>query len=572
MMSNLESLVLCAAPDEALISIIGRIANEHFDYHGFCCVIDENNRLLGVFNSRDIFRYLNSHSDFKTATAVDVMSKDPIVANASSDYQQIFSVVSKMSADKFGVQKRYTRYIPIVDGSNSLIDVLDLNSFQDSASHVNIKASIYGMGYVGLTLACALASRGVDVMGIDNSPNILADLEKKKVHIHEPHLQEILEASIDNEKIRFSSEAHRNQGQYHIIAVGTPVDSSGTPDLCHVNEVLDSIIPILMPYDTVIIRSTVPLGTTRSVVLPVLKKSGLKIGENLFLGFCPERTVEGNAINELFELPQVVSGVTDRCSYYCSKLFKTLTSSLINAESIEQAELVKLINNSYRDMTFAFANSLIPVTRKFNLDTNRTIMLANEGYQRSSVPKASPGVGGYCLTKDPYILASVDRGSSHGELLINARKINESAHADVIETIMNFCKKNDYAPEATRIIAVGMAFKGQPETNDYRGSTSITIVNELIELGFDLICSDKVITDDTLESLGYKTAIQGNEGQAQIYLIMNNHPENIEGDLVKKIRKDVNVLFYDAWGLAGREEMESYKNISYATLGYMTKR
>jgi len=152
------------------------------------------------------------------------------------------------------------------------------------------------------------------------------------------------------------------------------------------------------------LRSTVPVGTTRKQVIPVLEHySGLAAGSGFHIAFCPERTVEGQAIQELSSLPQIVGGLTEACTEKAVSFWSTLTDTVVRVDALEAAELVKLINNSYRDLSFAFANEFALLADRYNIDATRLIAAANEGYPRDKIPRPSPGVGGYCLTKDPVV-------------------------------------------------------------------------------------------------------------------------------------------------------------------------
>ena len=149
--------------------------------------------------------------------------------------------------------------------------------------------------------------------------------------------------------------------------------------------------------DLVILRSTVPVSTCRNIVLPILEeKSKLTCGEDFHLTFAPERTIEGKALEELKSLPQIIGGYSKECVNIASNFFRYLSPHIVAVESLEEAEMIKLVNNTFRDLSFAFANELVYICDKFNLDTTKIIKDASEGYPRNKLPL--PGfVGGYCL-------------------------------------------------------------------------------------------------------------------------------------------------------------------------------
>ena len=337
-------------------------------------------------------------------------------------------------------------------------------------------------------------------------------------------MNDLISQSLKNQNLKFHDVKYITNSEFHIITVGTPINSQNNPEMNDLIEVSKMISANMKPNSTVILRSTVPVGTCRKIVLPILKESRLKIGESFYLSFCPERTVEGNAIQELFEIPQVIGGVTEKCVEKSTFLFKFLAKSIVRAESIESSELVKLLNNSYRDLSFSFSNAFIKLSEKFNIDANSVISLANEGYPRNKIPLASPGVGGYCLTKDPYLYSSSFPNSYHSKLSIMGRKINSSSHKIVIKQIKKFSNIHKIKQENLKILLIGMAFKGIPETNDLRNSTSVKLYNELQDLKLNTFCHDNVVDKKVLKNLGFKILRNQDElKNFNIFLFMNNH-------------------------------------------------
>ena len=170
-------------------------------------------------------------------------------------------------------------------------------------------------------------------------------------------------------------------------------------------------------------------------------------------------------MQELTSLPQIVGGLTNTCAEKSTAFWQTLTDGVVRVDSLEASELVKLVNNGYRDISFAFANGLALLADRFNLDASRIISAANEGYPRNPIPRPSPGVGGYCLTKDPYLYSSVDCESPHSLLSRQGRSVNEKAALYPVEAVNNFYECG-LSTSALNILIVGIAFKGLPETND----------------------------------------------------------------------------------------------------------
>jgi UDP-N-acetyl-D-mannosaminuronic acid dehydrogenase len=358
-----------------------------------------------------------------------------------------------------------------------------------------------------------------------------------------------------------------------IIAVGTPLNEQGVASMVALEQVCQSVGSRLRRGDIVILRSTVPVGTTRTLVIPLLESiSGLKAGKGFHVAFCPERTVEGKAIQELSSLPQIVGGATDMCVDKASAFWAAVTDTIVRADSLEASELVKLINNSYRDLSFAFANGLALLADNYNIDTARLIAAANEGYPRNPIPVPSPGVGGYCLTKDPFLYASVNSELGHAELSRLGRKVNEEAGRYPVTVLETFAYGMKRKVESLRVLLIGMAFKGNPETNDLRGSVSVSIARELIQRGCNVQCFDAVIGEQELRNHGLNPA-RMNEAlsNSDAVLVLNNHEKNIPINFLQSIGSGGAVLVFDGWSLLERHEAEKYPGVIYANLGYMTK-
>ena len=571
MNKSLNELVVMASSGESLREIISSMSSSSTQFFGFCCIIDEETKLLGVITSGDIFRLITQDTSLDTKVE-EVMTCNPTVVQGRQNIDVLIKHVSKSLSEKFGEQKQYTRFVPVVNEAGKLEDVLDMQEVVGASPLRKPLLAIYGMGFVGVTLAAAFASRGISVIGVDTNKKIIEQLEQGIPHVFEPRLEELLKRSINIGNISFASDAEKIIADFHIIAVGTPVDD-GQVNFSSLEEVAKTISRNLKVGDTVVIRSTVPVSTSRQKILPILEKSGLKVGESINLAFCPERTVEGNAIKELFELPQIVGGATDECTAKSSSLFRNLTPSIVEVETLEAAELVKLVNNSFRDLSFAFSNALTLVADQFNLDTHKLILASNDGYPRDRIPKPSPGVGGYCLTKDPFIYAHFGTSLGHAKLANIGRKINSSVIDLIFSYIMDFIIFSKTSAAQVKVTILGMAFKGLPETNDLRGSTSVELYNLLLEKNFSVSCFDCVIGSNELEKEGFNTeSMTDSLRNSNIFLLMNNNPKNIPNDFLNRIPPEQVVLFFDGWGLMGKKEVESNLNWTYATLGYMTRR
>lgn len=571
MSKHLRSLVVLAYREETVAEVVSRMASGTTKHFGISLIIDQNNKLLGVFNNGDVLRLIASDGELKVPIG-DKMITDPVtVREGMTDSQIIEHVRSKIRA-RTGGRKEITQYVPILNADDIVVDVLDLYDLLARSPRQGDQVAVYGLGFVGLTLCAALSARGHWVTGIDTNEALVNFLKNGKPHVHEPRLPEMMRQGLNSGTLSFCTEQKDTHNRVIIISVGTPIDEQGQVSTDALSSSCYAAGSQLHRGDIVMLRSTVPVGTTRNFVLPILEKtSGLVGGKGFHLAFCPERTVEGKAIQELSSLPQAVGGLTNGCVEKAASFWNTLTDTIVRADSLEAAELVKLVNNSYRDLSFAFANGLALLADKYNLDASRLISAANEGYPRDPIPRPSPGVGGYCLTKDPFLFASVDADGGHSELARTGRKINDKAARYPVEIIERYAKRTNQEFNQMRVLIVGMAFKGRPETNDLRGSSSLTVARILKDRGCTVYCFDAVVSNDDLKKEGLlPVSLLDAASETDAILILNNHEDNVPEGLLECVGNGRSVLLFDGWNMLERYEVEKYPGITYASLGYMT--
>ena len=436
-----------------------------------------------------------------------------------------------------------------------------------------MKIGIIGLGYVGLTLAVAAASSGIEVYGIEVDGHIKECLRKGHAHFYEPGLDSLIRRY--NDKTLHVADQFPANISYDafIITVGTPL-KEGTekngekmPDFAYIQSALQSIGNVYDGSQLVVLRSTVSVGTTRNIVLPFLAAMCGRSKEGLLVSMCPERTLEGKAVDELTHLPQIVSGNCAKALEMAQKLFRKITPCVIEASSLEEAELIKLYCNTYRDMTFAIGNAFCMAAQEFQVDGNRAIEHANYGYARSSIAK--PGfVAGPCLEKDAYILIHNMPECDSRSLILSARNFNESLEELVVRWV--FDKLG--TPDGSKVVALsGMAFKGQPETSDLRGSSSVSIARKLKAAGYRLHLHDFAAFKEEMEALRLGRCFDSLYdacSDAKLLLVLNNHQKYASvvphGSLLYE-KGHFEIL--DAWGVCN--ELQACSGIKAATLGNM---
>lgn len=432
-----------------------------------------------------------------------------------------------------------------------------------------MRIGIIGLGYVGLTLAVVAASKGIDVYGVETDQHIKDCLKEDKAHFYEPGLNNLIKRHnhktfhvVDNFPCDVVFDAF-------IITVGTPLkDGAKEPNYDYIKAALEgSLKNIYDGSQLIVLRSTVSVGTTRKVVLPFLAKICGKPEEEILVSMCPERTIEGKAVDELTHLPQVISGNNTESVEAAQRLFRIMTPCIVEASTLEEAELIKLYCNTYRDMTFAIGNAFCMAAQEFGVDGMSVIDHANYGYARSNIAK--PGyVAGPCLEKDAYILINNMPDCDSKSFIMSARKFNESLEDLVVKWVQE--KVGD--PESNKVIALsGMAFKGQPETSDLRGSSSVYIARKLKAAGYQLNLHDFAALPEEMRALELGTVYEDIYDaceNASALLILNNHKKySVIMPDARMSRRKNNFKILDSWKVC--TELYYSDDMDISSLGNM---
>ena len=535
---------------------------------GIVLIVDDRQNILGIATDGDIREAILANVSLD-APIKTIMTSNPLTvhhtASATDILTEFHQVVRKRgtSPDRF-------HHIITVDDNGKVVDILTPFELWKH-SEIKIKTvAVMGLGYVGLTLALTLNEFGIRVIGVDTNEDVINQLKNGMPHFYEKGLETLLKKHA-NTNLILSTDISKNASDVFIVCVGTPVDNQGNVNDDYLISAVRGVGKILKPHDLVILRSTVPIGTCRNTVVPLLEEeSKLKADHDFFVAFAPERTVEGKALEELQTLPQVIGGYNKQSLDSATQLFRVFTHTIVSVESLEEAEAVKLLNNTFRDVSFAFANEVALTCSGFNLDTRNIIRAANEGYVRNHIPYPSPGVGGACLVKDPYLYAaSAKAGGYTARLPIISREVNESMIDFVARKVDTFCQQHGKDPAHTKLFLMGMAFKGNPETSDIRHSTAVDILKKLESVYKDITIYDPVAHIKDLEELGSTVVTNPADGcaNADCVLILNNHPSYTTLDIyaLAGTMKTPSMLM-DPWGMFRKEQLQSLKNVHYTGL------
>jgi len=338
--------------------------------------------------------------------------------------------------------------------------------------------SVIGMGYIGLPTCAVLASRDLDVIGIDVNPAVVEKVNRGEIHIIEPDLDGLVQKVVANGKLRaFTSP---QPADAFIIAVPTPITEDHRPDVTYVMEAARSIAPVLKAGDLVVLESTSPVGTTRQMTIllaelrPDLKFPHLH-GEaaDVLVAHSPERVLPGKVLTELINNDRSIGGVSKASAARTASLYSRFVDGDLFITSAESAELVKLTENAYRDVNIAFANELAAVCQDLSLNVWEVIELANR-HPRVNILQPGPGVGGHCIAVDPYFI--IDAAPNNTRLMSSARQINSGRPHSVVKDIEALLEPG----RKQTVACLGLSFK--PNIDDLRESPAIDVVKLLAEV------------------------------------------------------------------------------------------
>ena len=517
---------------------------------GFGVVVNEGGSIVGVISDSDIRRSFLDNDDIKkNLLAKDLMKTEFVYIYDSELENSNFQRLTKTIELRNILNKTSIQFVPVVNNQMQVLRILHITDLIEAWKNADSQIVIIGLGFVGLTLSLAFASRNKDVLGVDSNIDYINELKSFKSRIHEPDIELILKRAL-NKKLLLTNlldlyprnRMHINRN--FIICVGTPL-LNGKFDLSQLESATKLIAADIQKGDSVIFRSTVPIGFTRKAGNIIQEISGLQPGVDFALCYAPERTVEGNAIKEVSSIPQIYSGLTENCSARANLIFNFITDSQIKTESLEACEMGKLMTNAFRDVSFGFANEMASIAKNYNLDINKLIDNVNLGYTRNQIAKPSPGVGGPCLSKDSYILAL--NSTRNDNILIAARHINEVIPLELANDLVEISK--DHGVLNTLII--GLAFKGEPETNDIRNSTSLIIIEKLHENGLNLRVADSIVSNIQIKQADLIPYDILEEWEPSLVCILNNHKQNINQfqNLLDSLPIDNSVILFDPWYL-----------------------
>jgi UDP-N-acetyl-D-glucosamine dehydrogenase len=384
-----------------------------------------------------------------------------------------------------------------------------------------MKIGIAGLGYVGLPLAVAFAEAGNEVTGLDLDPAKVESLNAGRSYI-----EDVPDAALSplGDRLRATSEyADLSACEAAIICVPTPLTVSREPDLTYLLEAAESLAAVLRAGQLVVLESTTYPGTTREQLVPILERSGLSVGEDLFVAFSPERIDPGRTDYTIKTTPKLVGGMTAACTERARQLYSLVCDEVVVVSNPEAAELSKLLENVFRSVNIAFVNELSQLCDRLDIDVWEVIDAASTkpfGFMRF---EPGPGMGGHCLPVDPFYLGyrAKERGF-YPEFIELAGKVNQAQPAFCVERIERFLNGAAKPVKGSKILILGAAYKAG--SGDTRESPALAILRLLTALEADVSYHDPYVTE--LPELGLSSVdLAVAVASADLVAIVTAHPE-----------------------------------------------
>lgn len=346
------------------------------------------------------------------------------------------------------------------------------------------KIVVIGTGYVGLPAALLLARAGHEVVGVDINENIVRAINEGVLHIKEDELQAIMNEPEVRANLRAQSTPC--EADVFLIAVPTPLDHrKKVAEMKYVIEATESLLPHLRHGNLILLESTVPPLTCRQAMTPLIEKTGLKVGQDIYLAHCPERILPGDVFYEIVHNDRIIGGANEETRRRAAAVYASFVEGNLYETDDVTAELCKLMENAYRDVNIALANEFSAVAETLGIDAKRAIELANK-HPRVNILSPGIGVGGHCIPIDPWFIKEVDPANSR--LIFTSRLINDEMPGRIAAKI----RKAVRDIPSPKIVAIGAAYKAN--TEDIRESPAIEIVRLLRENGYSVAHYDPLIT------------------------------------------------------------------------------
>jgi len=417
----------------------------------------------------------------------------------------------------------------------------------------NIKICVIGLGYIGLPTSAMFATHGCQVIGVDVNEKVVVALNRGEITIEEPYLDIMVQAAVRSGQLKAYTKPR--EADAFIIAVPTPITEDKKADMSCVISAAEMIVPYLKKGNIVILESTSPVGTTEELLVPILEKSGLKIGEELYVGHSPERVLPGRILWELVNNNRIVGGINQKSAEMIRDLYKIFVNGEIYITTAATAEMCKTMENTYRDVNIALANELAMICEKVGINVWEVINLCNK-HPRVNLHQPGPGVGGHCLAVDPWFI--VEKTPDLAKIIALSRETNDSMPQHVLAKIDDILKDIE---GIKKVSILGITYK--PNIDDIRESPII----KLIELLDERIDYEISVYDPYMKAHKYqaKDIVTASENSDLIVLAVNHDDfNNLPLQDMSRVMRNKN--FFDTRNFCNRHDIEN-KGFKYFLLG-----
>jgi UDP-N-acetyl-D-mannosaminuronic acid dehydrogenase len=368
-----------------------------------------------------------------------------------------------------------------------------------------------GLGYIGLPTASMFAVAGQTVIGVDPAPRVQEALGSGSLPIEEPELKTLVAAALNSGNLRVQTRPE--PADAFILAVPTPLDErTKRADLTYVEQAARDITPLLRRGNLVVLESTVPPGTTRDVLAPILAAGGLEPGRDFCVAHCPERVLPGRILFELAENDRIAGGLTPTCAERAAELYGSFVKGAIMRTDATTAEMVKVMENTYRDVNVALANEFALIAERVGVNIWSAIRLANH-HPRVNVLRPGPGVGGHCIAVDPWFL--VGAAPEDATLIRSARAVNDGMPGHVLALLAEMV-----APPAP-VAFLGVTYKA--EVDDIRESPALEVARQAVQAGYDVRLCDPHVTPGAPELPAKVVPIEQAFSGAEAVVLLVDH-------------------------------------------------
>ncbi|MGH7529948.1 MAG: nucleotide sugar dehydrogenase [Gemmatimonadales bacterium] len=383
---------------------------------------------------------------------------------------------------------------------------------------------VVGLGYVGLPLAMELVRAGYRVLGLDVNPRVVELLNAGGSHIPDVAAQHVADA-VQAQRFTATADLARLSGPDVIsISVPTPLSKTKDPDVSYVLAATESVKRALRRGQLVVLESTTYPGTTRELMLPQLESTGLKVGEDFFLAFSPERVDPGNEKWNTRNTPKVVGGITANCLTVALALYRPAIDTLVPVSSPEAAELVKILENTFRSVNIGLVNEMTIVCDKLGVDVWEVIEAAATkpfGFMKFT---PGPGVGGHCIPLDPHYLAWKMRTLNYKTRFIElAGELNAEMPEFWVAKVVDALNDQGKAVRGSRVLLLGVAYKR--DIDDIRESPALDVIRLLQQRGAQVAYHDPhvpTVQDDGLALASVPLTAEALRG-ADCVMILTDH-------------------------------------------------